>query len=265
MASTAEHLFGAAIPIAGIAGDQQAALFGQACFEAGMAKNTYGTGCFLLMNTGEKPVHSNHGLLTTMAASYGGKIQYALEGSVFIGGAVVQWLRDEMGLIQHAEETGAIAESVKDNNGVYIVPAFVGLGAPYWDSYARGTIMGLSRGAGRAHIVRAALESMAYQTLEIIDAMEQIDSLQVDGGASANNFLMQFQACILGKDVVRPKVTETTALGAAYLAGLAVGYWLSTSDIIANREIERVFSPQMDGPRRKRLVNQWKKSRPTFP
>jgi len=258
-------VFGGSIPIAGIAGDQQAALFGQACFNPGQAKNTYGTGCFLLMNTGITPVESRHGLITTMAASYPGKIQYALEGSVFIGGAVVQWLRDELGLITHAADTEALAQSVPDSNGVYLVPAFVGLGAPYWDAYARGTMVGLTRGANKAHIVRAALESMAYQTLEIMEAMAAdahtpLDALQVDGGASANNFLMQFQADILGVKTVRPLVTETTALGAAYLAGLAANYWQSTDDIICNRAVEREFIPRMDGNLRQGLVGGWKRA-----
>jgi len=260
-------VFGRCIPIAGIAGDQQAALFGQACFEPGQAKNTYGTGCFLLMNTGSTPVESNHGLITTMAASYCGKIQYALEGSVFIGGAVVQWLRDELGIINNAAETEPLAQSVPDSNGVYLVPAFVGLGAPYWDAYARGIIVGLTRGANKAHIVRAALESMAYQTLEIMEAMtadthkpKSLHALQVDGGASANNFLMQFQADVLGLRVVRPKVTETTALGAAYLAGLAVGYWQDTDEIICNRAVEREFNPQMDEGIRHNLITGWKKA-----
>ena len=262
-ADTDPELFGAAIPIAGAAGDQQAALFGQNCFSAGMAKNTYGTGCFLLMNTGERPVTSKHGLLTTMAASHGGKIQYALEGSVFIGGAVIQWLRDELGLIEDAAESEEFAQSIASTQGVYIVPAFVGLGAPYWDSYARGTITGLTRGAGKAHIIRAALESMAYQTLDIIevmglDASTRLTHLQVDGGACANNFLMQFQADILGAEVWRPAVTETTALGAAYLAGLALGFWQNTDDIAANRKVERIFSPQMEPDKRQQLVDGWK-------
>jgi len=258
-------VFGGSIPIAGIAGDQQAALFGQACFNPGQAKNTYGTGCFLLMNTGDVPVGSSHGLITTMAASYCGKAQYALEGSVFIGGAVIQWLRDELGLISHAAESEALAQSVPDSNGVYLVPAFVGLGAPYWDAYARGTMAGLTRGANKAHIVRAALESMAYQTLEIMKAMAadaetHLDALQVDGGASANNFLMQFQANILGVRTIRPAVTETTALGAAYLAGLAVGYWGSTEDIVANRAIQREFAPKMEAGLRAKLVAGWKRA-----
>ena len=259
------EVFGGRLPIAGVAGDQQAALFGQACFKPGQAKNTYGTGCFLLMNTGNAPVASQHGLITTMAASYSGKPQYALEGSVFIGGAVIQWLRDELGLLNHAAESEALAESVPDSNGVYLVPAFVGLGAPYWDAYARGTMVGLTRGANKAHIVRAALESMAYQTLEIMEAMTAdahtpLDTLQVDGGASANNFLMQFQADILGVRTVRPVVTETTALGAAYLAGLAVGYWQGTEDILANRSVDREFSPKMEADVRNKLVAGWKKA-----
>ncbi|MCL2572200.1 MAG: glycerol kinase GlpK [Defluviitaleaceae bacterium] len=258
-------VFGGSIPIAGIAGDQQAALYGQACFKPGQAKNTYGTGCFLLMNTGHTPVESKQGLITTMAASCPGKIQYALEGSVFIGGAVIQWLRDELGLISNAAESEGFAQSVADSNGVYLVPAFVGLGAPYWDAYARGTMVGLTRGANKAHIIRAALESMAYQTLEIMEAMAQdahtpLDALQVDGGASANNFLMQFQADVLGVKTVRPKVTETTALGAAYLAGLATGYWQSTDDILCNRAVDREFVPQMDWDVRKGLVDGWKRA-----
>ena len=254
--------FGKDIPIAGIAGDQQAALFGQACFEAGRAKNTYGTGCFLLYNTGDTPVQSRHGLITTMAASYNGRIQYALEGSVFIGGAIVQWLRDELNLITHAAETEAIAFSVPDTSGAYIVPAFVGLGAPYWNAHARGTITGLTRGVNRAHIVRAALESMAYQTQAIVTAMSndantQIKKLPVDGGACANNFLMQFQSDILRVEIERPTIIETTALGAAYLAGLAVGYWLSTDDIITNRGIDRTFTPQMDAADAQRRLAGW--------
>ena len=260
-------IFGGEIPITGIAGDQQAALFGQACFEAGQVKNTYGTGCFLLMNTGEKPVNSRCGLLTTMAASVGNTIQYALEGSVFIGGAVVQWLRDELGMLTHAAESETVAASVADTQGVYLVPAFVGLGAPYWDAHARGTLTGLTRGTNRAHIVRAALESMAYQTQAIVTAMAQdlgventIKKLPVDGGASANHFLMQFQADILSIPVERPKVIETTALGAAYLAGLAVGYWESKADIINNRVIERVYEPNMEEGRVRELLSGWEKA-----
>ncbi|MCL2605080.1 MAG: glycerol kinase GlpK [Defluviitaleaceae bacterium] len=270
-------LFGGKIPVAGIAGDQQSSLFGQGCFLSGQAKNTYGTGCFLLMNTGGQPVRSRHGLITTMAASYGGKPQYALEGSVFIGGAVVQWLRDELKLITHAAETEALAASVPDTLGAYIVPAFVGLGAPYWDAHARGAIVGLTRGVTRTHIVRAALESMAYQTYAIVEAMISdihavdgntfvsapgavLKKLPVDGGACANDFLMQFQADILGVPVERPSVIETTALGAAYLAGLAVGYWEGTDDIIANRGAERVFIPQMEQEIAKGLIKGWERA-----
>jgi glycerol kinase len=262
--------FGGEIPIAGIAGDQQASLFGQGCFNSGQAKNTYGTGCFLLVNTGETPVRSRHGLLTTMAASYNGNIQYALEGSVFIGGAAVQWLRDEMGLIKTASESEALAQSVPDTHGAYLVPAFVGLGAPYWDAHARGAITGLTRGVTRAHIVRAALESMAYQVYDIVTAMasdinglnERINlkKLPVDGGACANNFLMQFQADILGVPVERPTVIETTALGAAYLAGLAVGYWESTEDITANHNIDKTFTPKMEPEAVQALINGWREA-----
>jgi glycerol kinase len=260
-------LFGGEIPIAGIAGDQQSSLFGQLCLYPGQAKNTYGTGCFLLMNTGDKPIKSQHGLLTTMAASYNKKTQYALEGSVFIGGAAVQWLRDELNLITHAAETEALAESVPDTHGVYLVPAFVGLGAPYWDAHARGAIMGLTRGANKAHIVRAALESMAYQVQAIVAAMGSdistvennavIKKLPIDGGACANDFLMQFTADILGVPVEKPSVIETTALGAAYLAGLAVGYWEGIEDITANRGVKRVFTPQMDKATVQKLINGW--------
>ncbi len=236
---TDEILFGVSIPISGDAGDQQAALFGQTCFNAGMAKNTYGTGCFLLMNTGEKAVDSKNGLLTTIAVGIDGKVEYALEGSVFIGGAVIQWLRDELRMIKTAQETEKYATAVEDNNGVYLVPAFVGIGAPYWDSYARGTILGLTRGAKKEHIIRAALESMAYQTHDVLKAMEEdsgieLKALKVDGGACQNNFLMQFQSDILGVQVDRPEVVETTALGAAYLAGLAVGYWKDRNEVSQN-------------------------------
>ncbi len=225
-----ENLLGASIPICGIAGDQQAALFGQACFTSGMAKNTYGTGCFMLMNTGDKCIRSQHGLLTTIAWGLDGKVSYALEGSVFNAGAAIQWLRDGLGIIQSSKETEEIARSVPDTGGVYLVPAFTGMGAPYWDMYARGTIQGLTRGTTRAHIVRATLESMAYQTKDVLDIMTQesgitLKALRVDGGASANNFLMQFQADMLQTDVERPTIIETTALGAAYLAGLAIGLW----------------------------------------
>lgn len=259
------NILGAEIPISGIAGDQQAALFGQACYYPGTAKNTYGTGCFMLMNTGEKPIKSKNGLLTTIAWGIDGRVEYALEGSIFIGGAVIQWLRDELKLINNAGDTESIALSVPDSNGVYIVPAFVGLGAPYWDMYARGTMVGLTRGAKREHIVRAALESIAFQTRDVIDAMEEdsgisLKELKVDGGASANNFLMQFQSDILGASVERPKVIETTALGAAYLAGLAVGYWKDREHIAKNRMTDRVFKAQKSREERERLVKGWHKA-----
>ncbi|HOC05954.1 MAG TPA: glycerol kinase GlpK [Bacillota bacterium] len=263
---TAPDTFGGAqIPIAGAAGDQQAALFGQTCFQPGMAKNTYGTGCFMLMNTGEKFITSRHGLLTTIAWGAEGKVEYALEGSIFVGGAAVQWLRDELKLIRDAEDTEYMAGKVKDSNGVYVVPAFVGLGAPYWDMYARGAILGLTRGAKAEHIIRATLESIAYQTRDVLEAMEEdsgieLTALNVDGGAVANNFLMQFQADILNVPVERPRVIETTALGAAYLAGLAVGYWQSKEDIAANWMTDRRFEPQMPGEQRARLYAGWKKA-----
>lgn len=260
-------LFGKSIPIAGIAGDQQAATFGQACFQAGLAKNTYGTGCFMLMNTGDYAVTSKHNLLTTVGWKIGdaGATQYALEGSVFIAGAVVQWLRDELHLINHARETEGLAMSIPDTGGVYLVPAFVGLGAPYWDQYARGTIVGLTRGSGKAHIARAALESIAYQTRDVVDAMLadsnlSLHTLRVDGGATANNFLMQFQADILGVPVERPVVTETTALGAAYLAGLAVGYWRSLEEIAGQWQRERLFEPTMSADQRDSLYDGWRKA-----
>ncbi|MGE3728508.1 MAG: glycerol kinase GlpK [Candidatus Sericytochromatia bacterium] len=248
---TAPAIFaGAEIPIAGMAGDQQAALFGQGCFEPGMAKNTYGTGCFLLMNTGETPVPSQSGLLTTVAWQVGEQFVYALEGSVFIGGAVIQWLRDELGMIQEAAESEALALAVPDTGGVYLVPAFVGLGAPYWDSQARGSLTGLTRGTNRKHIARAALESIAYQSCDLLGAMQKdaakpLKVLRVDGGATANGFLMQFQADMLQLPVERPAVTETTALGAAYLAGLAVGYWDSLQDIQANWQLDTRFEPTL--------------------
>jgi glycerol kinase len=262
---TDEHIFGSPIPISGDAGDQQAALFGQLCFKEGMAKNTYGTGCFLLMNTGEKAVESKNGLITTIAASHNDKIKYALEGSVFIGGAVIQWLRDELRMIRSAAESERYATAVEDSNGVYLVPAFVGLGAPYWDAYARGTIVGLTRGAKKEHIIRAALESMAYQTYDVLRAMEQdsgikLQTLNVDGGACANNFLMQFQADILNTSVRRPEVIETTALGAAYLAGLAVGYWKDVDDISSNFKVSRTFTPNMEEEKRSKLVEGWCKA-----
>lgn len=262
---TAPEILGGEIPIAGAAGDQQAALFGQACFNPGTAKNTYGTGCFLLMNTGEKAVASKNGLLTTIAWGVDGKVEYALEGSIFIAGAVIQWLRDELRIIDKASDSEPLAESVEDTNGVYVVPAFVGLGAPYWDQYARGTIVGLTRGAKKEHLIRATLESLAYQTSDVLKAMEEdsgitLKALKVDGGACANNFLMQFQADILGVQVDRPEVIETTALGAAYLAGLAVGYWKDKEDISKNWAISRSFTPNMNDNRRKELLNGWKEA-----
>lgn len=262
---TDELIFGSPIPIAGIAGDQQAALFGQVCCEEGMAKNTYGTGCFLLMNTGNKPVESNHGLVTTMAACYNGKPEYALEGSIFVGGAVIQWLRDELRMLKSSPESEKYATAVEDTNGVYLVPAFTGLGAPYWDPYARGTIVGLTRGTKKEHFIRAALESMAYQTYDVLKAMEQdagskLQELKVDGGACANNFLMQFQSDILDTPVKRPEVIETTALGAAYLAGLAVGYWKDLDDICSSTKPVTTFSPNMEEEKREKLISDWNKA-----
>ncbi|MCB9451608.1 MAG: glycerol kinase GlpK [Anaerolineaceae bacterium] len=257
-------LFGKAIPIAGIAGDQQAATFGQACYESGMAKNTYGTGCFMLLNTGTQAVASKNNLLTTVAWKVGesGATHYALEGSIFIAGAAIQWLRDELKLVNDAAETEAIARSVTSTDGVYVVPAFVGLGAPYWDQYARGTIVGLTRGSGRAQLVRATLESIAYQTRDVVSAMHadsglDLQTLRVDGGAVRNNFLMQFQADILGVPVQRPAVTETTALGAAYLAGLATGFWSSQGEIAQQWAIEQTFEPAMSADQREALYAGW--------
>ncbi|MBY5994169.1 glycerol kinase GlpK [Ferrimonas balearica] len=252
----------ARIPVAGIAGDQQAALFGQLCTTPGMAKNTYGTGCFMLMHTGEQAVQSHHGLLTTIACSGPERVEYALEGSVFMGGASVQWLRDELGLIRHASETQALAESVPDTAGAYLVPAFTGLGAPYWDPYARGALVGLTRGCNRQHIVRATLESIAYQSRDLLDAMQQdagltLSELRVDGGAVANDFLMQFQADQLATPVCRPQNRETTAAGAAYLAGLAVGYWPSLEALKGVSATERQFTPQMEDARRQSLYQGW--------
>ena len=256
---------GTRIPVAGIAGDQQAALFGQMCHEKGMAKNTYGTGCFLLMNTGEKPVKSENGLLTTIAFGIDGNVQYALEGSVFMGGASVQWLRDELGLVRDAADTEYFASKVEDTNGVYVVPAFVGLGAPYWDPYARGSIFGLTRGSNRNHIVRATLEAIAYQSCDLLEAMQQdsgieMKQLRVDGGAVANNFLMQFQSDILNKEVVRPTVTESTAAGSAYLAGLAVGFWKSTDELKNKVSVDRTYVPVMKEEQREKLYKGWKKA-----
>lgn len=260
--TTDRNIFGAELPVCGVVGDQQAALFGQLCCEAGDVKCTYGTGCFLLMNTGEKAVKSRNGLVTTLGAGVGGKPPYVLEGSVFVGGAVVQWLRDGLKLISTAEESEELAAKVADTGGVYIVPAFTGLGAPYWDADARGTIVGLTRGAGREHIVRASLEAIAYQVSDIVSAMgrdagAKIRSLRVDGGASANNFLMQFQSDILNICVERPKVVETTALGAAYLAGVTCGYWRSVGEIRENAATERVFLPAMNGETRGALLGGW--------
>jgi glycerol kinase len=256
---------GTEIPVAGIAGDQQAALFGQTCFEPGMAKNTYGTGCFLVMNTGDRAIPSRSGLLTTIAYGLDGKVEYALEGSVFIAGAVVQWLRDELHLVRTAAETEFFASQAATNGGVYLVPAFVGLGAPYWDMYARGAVLGLTRGANRNHIIRAALESIAYQTRDVIAAIEKdsgirLAVLKVDGGASANNFLMQFQADILGGAVSRPRIVETTALGAAYLAGLAVGFWKDRRELQAAWAEDRRFEPAMGTEEREKLYGGWKKA-----
>ncbi|MDU4935490.1 MAG: glycerol kinase GlpK [Peptostreptococcaceae bacterium] len=260
-----QMLAGAQIPIAGCAGDQQSALFGQTCFEEGSAKNTYGTGCFMLMNTGEKPVESKNGLLTTIAWGVDGKVEYALEGSIFVGGAVIQWLRDELKILYNAKQSEFYATSVEDTNGVYVVPAFTGLGAPHWNMYARGCVMGLTRGANREHLVRASLESIAYQVKDVLHAMEEdsglkLAGLKVDGGASANNFLMQFQSDILDTNINRPKVVETTALGAAYLAGLAVGFYSSKDDIKNSWIIDKEFKPNMEEAKRANLYKGWKRA-----
>ena len=260
---TSADIFGSPIPIAGIAGDQQAALFGQRCTHRGMVKNTYGTGCFLLMNTGRKPARSASGLLTTVAWRLGrDPIEYALEGSVFVAGAVVQWLRDGLGIVSASSEVEALARQAPDNGGVYFVPAFAGLGAPHWDPNARGVICGLTRGSTAAHLARAALESIAYQTVDVVRAMEKdsgldLPELRVDGGASTNDLLMQFQADVLGTPVVRPRMTETTALGAAYLAGLAVGLWKSTDSIGEKWQIDRAFEPRIGASQRDRLLSEW--------
>lgn len=259
---TDSKLFGREVPIAGAGGDQQCALFGQTCFERGEVKNTYGTGGFMLMNTGTAPVNSHNGLVTTIAWGVDDKVEYALEGSIFVAGAAVQWLRDELGLIRDAAESEVLAKSVPDANGCYVVPAFVGLGAPYWDQYARGAIVGLTRGVNRNHIVRATLESIAYQVNDVLTAMQEdsgmpITSLRVDGGACDNDFLMQFQADILNTPVVRPYCIETTAMGAAYLAGLAVGYWRSKEEILANHVIAAEFKPQMGQAKRESLLQGW--------
>jgi glycerol kinase len=262
---TSESLFGGRIPIAGAAGDQQAALFGQCCFEPGDIKNTYGTGCFLLMHTGNTAVKSEQGLLTTIAINADGTPGYALEGSVFVSGAAIQWLRDEVGLIENAPESEKYCLSVPDTNGVYVVPAFTGLGAPYWDPYARGAILGLTRGAGKAHIIRATVESLAYQVYDVIKAMERdagvpISSLRVDGGACANNFLMQFQSDLLGGEVVRPSCIETTALGAAYLAGIATGFWKNAEEVKRNWNMERTFTSTISSNRRETLLKGWQRA-----
>ncbi|HEY8365037.1 MAG TPA: glycerol kinase GlpK [Haloplasmataceae bacterium] len=260
-----ENFFGESVPISGVSGDQQAALFGQTCFDEGMAKNTYGTGCFMLMNTGEKAIRSKSGLLTTIAWGINEKIEYALEGSIFIAGSSIQWLRDGLKMIKTAEESEKYALDVESTEGVYIVPAFVGLGTPYWDSEARGAIFGLTRGTTRAHIVRATLEAIAYQTNDVLQVMEQeanikLKSLRVDGGAVENNFLMQFQADILGTSVYRPQITETTALGAAYMAGLAVGFWKDKQEISMIWKQDKVFDPKIDNSTRERLLTGWKKA-----
>ncbi|MCA0983420.1 glycerol kinase GlpK [Halobacillus yeomjeoni] len=263
--TTDYHFFGQEVPIAGIAGDQQAALFGQACFEKGMAKNTYGTGCFMLMNTGEEGVSSDHGLLTTLAWGVDGKVEYALEGSIFVAGSAIQWLRDGLKIIENAAETEELATSVESTDGVYLVPAFVGLGTPYWDSDARGAMFGLTRGTSKEHMVRATLESLAYQTKDVLDAMIadsgiDLKTLRVDGGAVKNNFLMQFQSDILNVPVERPVLQETTALGAAYLAGLAVGYWKDKNEIAEQWKIDRTFKEEMKEEDRDRLYKGWKKA-----
>ena len=262
---TDPELFGAGIPIAGAAGDQQSALFGQACYKIGDCKNTYGTGCFMLMNIGEKPVLSKNGLVTTIAWKLGDKTIYALEGSVFVAGAAVQWLRDELHLVEHAKDTEAEALKVKDTNGCYVVPAFTGLGAPYWDQYATGVIVGLSRGANRQHIIRATLNSIAYQVDDVLEAMKADSNLsssmlKVDGGAAANNYLMQFQADLMNAPVVRPTCVETTAMGASYLAGLAVGFWDNLDDIESNWDIDRTFEPEMEESKTSELKAGWKEA-----
>ena len=259
------NIEGVEVPIAGCAGDQQAALFGQTCFDKGDAKNTYGTGCFLLMNTGEELFQSSNGLLTTIAADPGPRVHYALEGSVFVGGAVIQWIRDELRLVSEARDTEYFAASVEDSGGVYVVPAFTGLGAPYWDMYAWGAILGLTRGTNRRHVIRAALESIAYQTYDVLDAMQRdtgipLTELRVDGGASANNFLMQFQADLNRQTIRRPMIRETTALGAAYLAGLAVGVWKDLDDIRSQWTLDKLYHPTMPAEKRDRLLRGWHKA-----
>lgn len=263
---TADPSFlGGPIPIAGAAGDQQSALFGQTCFQPGEAKNTYGTGCFLLMNTGEKPVFSENGLVTTIAWGLDGKVNYALEGSIFVAGAAIQWLRDEMRLIDSAEDSEYMAKKVKDTNGCYVVPAFTGLGAPHWDQYARGTIVGITRGVNKYHIIRATLDSLAYQVNDVLQSMRadsgiQLASLKVDGGASANDFLMQTQADIINAPVNRPRCVETTAMGAAYLAGLAVKYWTSKEEVLQNWAIDKTFIPEITDEARSKRIRGWEKA-----
>lgn len=259
------HFFGQNVPIAGIAGDQQAALFGQACFEKGMVKNTYGTGCFMLMHTGEEPVKSDHGLLTTLACGVDGKVEYALEGSIFVGGSAIQWLRDGLRMFKDAKQSEKYATRVESADGVYVVPAFVGLGTPYWDSDVRGAVFGLTRGTQKEHFIRATLESIAYQTKDVLAAMKddaglEVKSFRVDGGAVANNFLMQFQSDLVDLPVERPKVIETTALGAAYLAGLAVGYWKDREEIQAQWQMDKRFSSEMNDQDRQKLYSGWKKA-----
>ncbi len=262
---TESRYLGGHIKIAGAAGDQQAALFGQTCFNAGETKNTYGTGCFMLMNTGEKSVSSKNGLITTIAWGINGKINYALEGSIFVAGAAVQWLRDELGIVSHAKDTEAMAKKVKNTNGCFVVPAFTGLGAPHWDQYARGTILGLTRGVNKYHIVRATLEAIAFQVRDVLEAMRadsnlKIPSLKVDGGACANNFLMQFQSDIINAPVDRPRCVESTAIGAAYLAGLAVGFWKDANALLKKRVSQRVFKSKMKSATRKKLLSEWNKA-----
>jgi glycerol kinase len=259
------HFFGHSVPIAGAAGDQQSALFGQACFEEGMAKNTYGTGCFMLMNTGEKAIRSENGLLTTIAWGVDGKVEYALEGSIFVAGSAIQWLRDGLRMFKDAKDSERYADRVESTEGVYVVPAFVGLGTPYWDSDVRGAVFGLTRGTSKEHFVRATLESLAYQTKDVLTAMEadsgiSLKTLRVDGGAVKNNFLMDFQSNMLGVPVERPEVNETTALGAAYLAGLAVGFWEDKSNIAKQWKLDKQFEPEMEDEVRDELYGGWKKA-----
>ncbi len=261
-AHTAGRLISARIPICGVAGDQQAAMFGQLCIKKGMVKNTYGTGCFLMLNTGEKPIESNNRLITTIAWQLNNKVTYALEGSVFVGGAVIQWLRDQLSIIRYSRQVESLAVSVDDNGGVYFVPAFTGLGAPYWNQHAKGLIYGLTRGTTKAHIARAALESIAYQSYDVIKAMEndigsKVNNIRADGGASANSLLMQFQSDILGTIVERPQILETTALGAAYMAGLAIGYWENTDELVSHWAIDRVFTPLMHENKVSHLIENW--------